>query len=43
MFWIYEVLAGKESKDLKEKSLPSQFDLEWSKLEQWYFDQHLLR
>ena len=42
MFWIYEVLSGKESR-VDEDFHSSQFDLEWSRLEQWYFDQHVLR
>lgn len=43
MFWIYEILKGKESKAREEKQSLSYFDLEWSKLENWYFDINILR
>lgn len=43
MFYIFEILAGKESKAEQDYHSLSSFDLEWSKLESWYFDNHILR
>lgn len=42
MFWIYEVLSGKESRPENDYNSRS-FDLEWNHLENWYFDNHILR
>ncbi len=43
MFYIFEILAGKESKAEQDYQTISYFDLEWSKLENWYFDNQTLR
>ena len=43
MFYIFEILAGKESSAEQDYKSISYFDLEWSKLESWYFDNHILR
>lgn len=43
MFWIFEILAGKESIAKQEYESLRAFDLEWSRLENWYFDNQTLR
>ncbi len=43
MFYIFEILKGKDSKAEQEYRNLSYFDLEWSKLENWFFDQNILR
>lgn len=43
MFWIFNVLKGKDSRSEEKERHLSYFDLEWRYLENWYLDNHILR